>query len=691
MWLLLFLTAATAIAGEFATSFFGTYPFVVSAVTTDSSGNTYVVGSRRFVNDVFLSKLDPNGGILFTDTFGGSGTDSGTAVTVDAPGNIYIAGTAGSTNFPVSHALQAQPGVGGSGFVMKISNDGATIFYSTYFGGTQGASSISWLATDGKGNLYVTGNTSSSDFPQTSELPTVQFTSSNGALASGTIVAEISAAGDKILYSGLILTGPNDNVNGRTGIAVDAAGNAYIAGNTANPNLPVSSPSVPARTNGGPFVAKVNAGGAGFGYLTYIPGSTSVSAVAVNAAGNAYIAGYNQSAPNESFPTTPGSLQPTLNGEFSDGFLAELSPTGSAFVWATYLPGSCGAWPLSIAVDAGGTVWSTGTGADNCTVPNINGWSNGPEFLFGVSADGSRLAYSALYPSGTVAESVVVDSSGVVHVGGSAGFVSAVAPGAPLATEIFGFQNAFGGSLTAQISPGELIAIYGPGIGPALAVTAAPTNGFYPTALGGVQAAINGVNVPLLYVSDNQVNAVAPMELPSNAAATVQVINGTTASANYPVWVVPAAPVANPVVLNQDGTLNSEANPAHGGSIVTFWVTGWQSNFPLADGQVQSAPNNDACLGGCQADANFIPVPICVGFCGLAEPAKPVKKVVGSEISVAATVAYAGAAPGFAVGVTQFNVQLGSLPASAGTNLFGLAVTSSSTGSIVGEGVYIAP
>jgi hypothetical protein len=231
-----------------------------------------------------------------------------------------------------------------------------------------------------------------------------------------------------------------------------------------------------------------------------------------------------------------------------------------------------------------------------------------------------------------------------------------------------------------------LIAIYGPAIGPASAVTATPTNGFYPTALGGVQVAMNGVNLPLLYVSASQINAVAPMELARNASATVQVINGTTGSAIYPVWVVPAAPVAFPMVLNQDGTVNSEANPAHGGSIVTFWATGWQSNFPLADGQVQSVANNDACTGGCQAGALYVPVPICVGFC-FAQPAEP---KIGNPISVAATMAYAGAAPEFAAGVTQFNVQLGSVPAFKGTILFSLSVQSS-LGSTVVEGVYITP
>jgi len=661
MWLLLFLTAATAIAGEFATSLNNNYSFAVSAETTDSSGNTYVVGSRRLpgVSFVFLSKLDPNGNILFTDTFGESGNDRGTAVTVDPSGNIYIAGTWHSPDLPMSGTLQAKPGVHSTGFIMKISNDGSTVLYATYFGGTLGDSSISGLATDGQGNLYVTGATNSFDFPQNSGLPTVPIMSLNDFCS---IVAEISAAGDKILYSGLILTDWNDldGFEYSEKIAVDRAGNAYVIGNSPN--------------GGGGFIAKVNTGGAGFGYLSYIPDSSSV-ALAVDAAGHVYIAGVNHSSAISSFPTTPGSLQPTLEG-VSDGFLAELNPAGSAFVWATYMPGGCGAIPQSIAADAGGTVWLTGTVASNCTVPNISGWSTGPEFLFGVSAAGSTLAYSALYPTGTVGQAVAVDPSGVVHVGGSGGFVSAVSPGTPATMEIFGFQNAFGGSLTAQISPGEVIAIYGPSIGPALAATAAPVNGFYPTTLGGVQVAINGVSIPLLYVSANQINAVAPKELSSNGAATVQVMDGTTASPNYPVWVLPAAPVTSTTVLNQDGTVNSLANPAHGGSIITFWVTGWQSNFPLADGQVQSVANNDACLGGCEVDCNFIPpVPF------------------GGAFSATASVAYAGAAPGFPSGVTQFNIQLGSPPASFPTSLFALAVTSSLTPSIVGlgSGVYIAP
>ena len=149
--------------------------------------------------------------------------------------------------------------------------------------------------------------------------------------------------------------------------------------------------------------------------------------------------------------------------------------------------------------------------------------------------------------------------------------------------------------MTARISPAEVIAIYGPGIGPTTAVTATPANGFYPTTLGGVQVTVNGVNIPLLYVSSNQINAVVPMELSSNASSTFRVINGTAVSPDYPVWIVDSTPQAFAPVINQDGTLNSQSNPAHGGSIVTFYATGWQSSFsPLSDGQV--AKHGPGCL-----------------------------------------------------------------------------------------------
>jgi uncharacterized protein (TIGR03437 family) len=706
MRFVLFLIATNlAMAGEFTTSVGGAYPSTVSAITTDSAGNTYVAGSRQlpgtpaFINpfiagqpdsDVFVSKLDPNGNILFTDTFAGKGVDTATAIAIDPSGNIYIAGATNSPDFPLSRALQTEifPGGSGTGFIVKLSNDGATILYSTYFGGTLGRSSISSLATDANGNLYLTGYTQAADFPHTTGMPFGKITQSPAS--PGAIIASISAAGDKIRYSGAIpmntpctLDDSSCISNGPAwegvGIAVDAAGNAYVAGNdNSATNLPTTA-GVLSPNGIGAFVAKVNAGGTGLSYLTYIGSGrignspyfgpeNFVNAIAVDAAGNAYLAGQTFD-PN--FPATAGSLQPTnksVNG--TSGFLAKLKPDGSGMAWATYFQTA-----QSIAIDAGGNVWAIGA-SDYPPLPNSNGWSTGPEFLAEVDATGSKLTYSALYPSGTIAQSVALDPSGLVHVAGVNGFVSAIAPTTAPAMKIFDFQNAAGGNVTARISPAEVIAIYGPGIGPGAAATATPANGFYPTTLAGVQVAINGVNIPLLYVSATQINAVVPMEIASGAAATVHVTNGTTVSPDYPVRVVASAPGVFAPVLNQDGTINSQSNPARSGSIVTFYATGWQSDFsPLADGEVPTVAQ-DVCLGACRAGAGTVPIPF------------------SNQFFVPATVLYGGAAPELVAGVTQFNVQLGAFPSSITAGIFALnlgVAGLSSTSPGVSTGLWVTP
>jgi uncharacterized protein (TIGR03437 family) len=710
------ITTEPAIAGQFTTVIGGAYPVAVSAITADAAGNTYVVGGTQiagtpsFVNSsisgqthVFVAKLDPNGKVLFTDTFAGQGVDTGYAIAVDPSGNIYIAGTTTSPDFPLNHALQTQifPGPAnnglaiGSGFITKLSNDGSTVLYSTFFGGTQGESSIKSLATDLNGNLYLTGFTLASDLPHTTGMPFGTMLQSPAT--SGAILASISAAGDKILYSGAIVMaqpctssciGLGGNEWTGIGIAVDAAGNAYIAGNDPGfTNLP-TTPGVLTPNGIGAFVAKVNAGGTGLGYLTYIgsgqvggppfgPEQNVVYAIAVDAGGNAYLTGQT-SDPN--FPTTPGSYQPvSLFPNQTSGFVAKLNPTGSAMVWATYF-GEAGL-QASVAIDAGGDVWITST-TPSSTFPNANGWTTGPEYLAELNAAGSKLTYSALYPTGTIAQSVAVDPSGMVHTAGSAGFISSIAPTGTPAVKIFALQNgALAQAVTARVSPAEVITIYGPGIGPVTAVSATPVKGSYPTTLGGVQVSVNGVNIPLLYVSANQINAIVPMALSINAAATFQVTNGTAVSPPYPAWIVTSSAEAFTPVFNQDGTLNSQSNPALGGSIVKFYATGWQSNFaPFADGEVATAAQ-DTCLGTCTANASS--GTIGIPFVG------------GTETSLPVTALYGGSAPGFIAGVTQFNVQLGttatSLGGSPSTATAAYSVSVGTPNNSVSAGVWITP
>jgi uncharacterized protein (TIGR03437 family) len=721
-FVLLFTAATLAIAGEFTTSVGDTYPFKVSAIATDATGNTYVVGSRMlngyggvyaivtgilpstFVGvanlltvpdiDVFVTKLDSTGKVLFTDTFAGKGVDSGNAIAVDLSGNIYIAGHTTSDDFPLSKALQSQPSADGTGFIVKLSNDGSTILYSTYFGGTLGVTSITSLATDTQGNLYLTGYTNAADFPHTAGMPFGPV-SLTAPATMGAIVASISAAGDKIRYSGALAgTVPACTVvidcpsivrtTSGVGIAVDAASNAYIAGNTNTTDLPATT-GVLSPHGAGPFIAKINSAGTGLSYLTYIDSAETLSpfssgpastlnAIAADAAGNTYLAGNTCDA---SFPTTAGSLQPVYTGGgppnscSPNGFLAKLKPDASALLWATYL-GGIDTTVQSIAIDSFGNVWATGTAESFTTaIPGANGWSFGPEFLAGLNAGGSQLTYSALYPTGTVAQAVSLDPAGFIHVAGIDGFVSAISPYAAPPMKIFAFQNVAGGNATARISPAEVISIFGPGIGPSTAVASTPSSGFYPKTLAGVQVSIDGTAMPLLYVSANQINAVVPMEIAADAAANVHITDGATTSPDYPVWMVASAPQSFPAVLNQDGTLNSSSNPARSGSIITFYATGWQSSFgPLTDGEVATQAQ-DSCRGYCQATF----------------PATD----LGISGGVTAFVQYAGAAPGIVAGVTQFNVALGTLPPSAGTNQLLLYLTDPSATSTVTQTVWMAP
>jgi uncharacterized protein (TIGR03437 family) len=703
---LLVLIPTIATAGDFTTSLGDTYPYMVSAITTDAAGNTYVVGSRAvsgIVNtvsanvnflplgilenllssgsDVFLTKLDPNGKVLFTDIFGGKGSDVGAAIALDPVGNIYIAGATTSDDFPLSNALQTQANpADGSGFIIKLSNDGRTIYYSTYFGGSLGLTFVSSLATDSKGNLYLTGLTTATDFLHTAGMPFGPIQQTDALSVGGAIVASISAAGDKIIYSGVIAgkdgltacsvsgSGPGSPGNASCeidtegiAIAVDTAGNAYIAGDTGATDLP-STTGAFLTTGDGPFVTKVSPGGTTLSYLTYltapsISARTALSAIAIDGAGDAYLAGWTS---DTKFPATPGSFQAVFPGASAnnEAFLAKLKPDGSALVWATFLGGSGNNSARSIALDGSGNVWSTGF-ATQSDFPNAKGWSTGNEFLIEMNPVGSKLSYSALYPTGSIAQGIAIDPAGLIHVAGEAGFISAIVAATVPTTKIFGFENAANVFLTARIAPAEVISIFGPGIGPAAAVTASPVGGFYPKMLAGVEVTINGINMPLLYVSSSQINAVLPMGIAPGAGATVRVTNGTAISPDYPTRIIENDPEAFPLVLNQDGTINSQKNPAKSGSIVTFYATGWQSNFaPLVDGQIATTAE-DGCQGSCYA------------------------YVDDSD----AEVLYAGPAPGIVAGVTQFNVRLGAVQASDSAR--NLIVYGASTSVI--EFVWVSP
>jgi hypothetical protein len=396
--------------------------------------------------------IDP---ILSYSTYlGGSNVDFANAIAVDAAGEAYVAGGTSSTNFPTTagafQTSYASYPLGSNAFVAKLNAAGNGLVYSTYLGGN-GGDFASAIAVDPAGQAYVTGDTTSTNFPIT---PGALQTSNAGGFDG--FVAKLTAAGSELVYSTYLGGSDADFVNG---IAVDAAGEAYVAGATASTNFPVT-PGAAQTSNAGSlnaFVAKLNAAGSGLVYSTYLGGTGSDQAnrIAVDAAGEAYVAGLANSV---NFPTTVGALQTSdpSNGSFGHAFVAKLNAAGSGLVYSTYLGGSGNDQANGIAVDPAGQAYVTGlTFSKNFPTTagalktSIAGVENA--FVAKLNAAGSGLVYST-YLGGSefdVANAIAVDTAGEAYVAGSTASTDfPTTPGAPQ-TYYAGGDDAFVAKLNA--------------------------------------------------------------------------------------------------------------------------------------------------------------------------------------------------------------------------------------------------
>ena len=608
--------------------------YMVSALAADSTGDTYVTGGYAFV-----TKLDAAGNILFTVPIESQCCTTGYAIAVDPAGDVWVGGNTNWQNLPLVNALQSAPPSASSsaiGFLMKLAPDG-TVLYSSYFGGMQGGTTINGIATDQSGNVYLTGSTTSGDFPTTPGLPAWPANRAD----IGTFVTKLNTSGQKILYSTVIAGTkagqcPDWEIQstGGLGIAVDATGDAFVAGSTDATDLPVT---LGTKTSCGAFALKINAVGNRLGYLTYLGPAASVvngvststdvigRPIAADASGNAYIVGETNSP---DFQTTPGAYQSGNAG----AFVMKLGPDG-ATMWATLFGTDLnGANTLAVSLDNANNVWLTGG----------DGFDSSPyrSYVAGLSADGSTLLYSAQFPSGGAGFDIAVDPADMVHVLGQTGFVSTITPVQPLSPRALAIVNAASDQLDGMIAPGEVISIFGSGMGPMTPLAATPLNRSFPTSLGGVQVLANGTPIPLLYVSASQINAEIPSPLngSSNGIASIQVVYDSAALPDFRLAVVNSdfAPFQKAsgslAVINQDGTVNEIDNPAKAGSIVSIWATGFGVTGPPANGSVAAAANNYC--ADCQFRLNW-------GATNLTE-----------------TVQYAGASPGLIDGLMQINFMI---------------------------------
>jgi hypothetical protein len=335
--------------------------------------------------------------------------------------------------------------------------------YATYFGGTTGNEQGNGIAVDAAGNVYVTGSTTSTDFPTTTGA--FQTTLPYG----GAFVAKLNpgASGAASLVYSTYLGGHTGSANG-AGIAVDSSGNAYVTGTTGATDFPTTSgafrTTAPANGGGADFVAKLNAAGSALIYSTYLGGNAGgepdqALGIAVDPGGNACVTGF---AVSLDFPTTPGAFQATFGGGSSDVFVTKLNATGSALLYSTYLGGSGSdgetlQWfegavlANGIAVDSSGNIYVTGaTDSPNfpTTVgafqPALSGSFGSYLAKINPSASGAASLVYSTYLSGGTTNAIAVDSAGNAYVTGlvggpGSGTYFPITPGA--------FQTVFAGTI----------------------------------------------------------------------------------------------------------------------------------------------------------------------------------------------------------------------------------------------------
>jgi hypothetical protein len=297
----------------------------------DGTGNAYVAGytySTDFPTlhalqsqlkgtiDAFVTKIGPPGNPVYSTYLGGGGDDIANGIAVDAAGWAYVTGRTSSTNFPLQNPLQNALKGDDDAFVAKLDyvSGSLALVYSTYLGGLAHDEGYG-IAVDAAGCAYVAGYTLSADFPTMNPL--------QGAKGGNfdAFVAKLNAPGSALVYSTYLGGGCDDAAHG---IAVDAAGCAYVAGQTSSTNFPLKNPLQDAKKgNYDAFVAKLNAPGAALAYSTYLGGSGSdfTNGIAVDATGCAYVAGHTNST---DFPTR-NALQGTSGGDY-DAFVAKISP-----------------------------------------------------------------------------------------------------------------------------------------------------------------------------------------------------------------------------------------------------------------------------------------------------------------------------------------------------------------------------
>jgi uncharacterized protein (TIGR03437 family) len=610
----------------YSTYYGGTGLDYAYAVAVDSIGNTYVaggVGSANFgilgQEDAFVTKLSPNGSRLYTTFFGGNGTDEAKGIAVDIQGNAYVTGITGSLDLPVKGALQPKTGGSQDVFIAKLGQSGS-LLYATYLGGNANDTATG-IAVDAGGNAYVVGSTFSTNFPTVNP-----FQSAKGA-QDDAFIAKINAAGTAWVYSTYL---GGNNVDEANGIAVDAAGNAYITGYTASTNFPLQSAfrgSNAASVDA--FVTKMNPAGSALVYSTYLGGSATDygTAIAVDTTGSAYVTGIVTS---EDFPLVNPIDNKLASHAVDDIFVSRLDPAGSALLYSTYLGGGSTDDPYAIALDQAGNIYITGrtNSSDFPLVNPIQATRTAFDMFVTELNPAATAPLFSTFIGGSGSESgrgIAVDLQGNIHIAGEG-----TSTDFPVKNPL---QAANGGGAVTQDALLLLLGQASPSSGPVITTVSdnlvdggpvTPGGWFYvkganlsattrvwgptdfidpttlPTDLDGVEVWVNGAPVPVYFISPGQVNAQAPSNI--NGTITVQVVrlglpsntlNAAVAQTQPSLYFYTAGSKSYAAALFVDYTLMGDpavtpgSRKANVGDIIQLYAAGLG---PAASGNAITSP-----------------------------------------------------------------------------------------------------
>lgn len=654
-------------------------------VAVDASGNVYIAGvtgsaglptlsafqpnfggltaTINSPGDGFVAKFNPAGALLYLTYIGGSADDLVSAIAVDAAGNAYLAGSTSSTDFPLVNAYQSQfGGTGGysyevrtgDAFVAKLNPAGNKLIYSTYLGGSLDDVATA-IAIDSTGSAYVTGATLSQNFPVTQGAAQSRNKGFGGAPVltrfnlpvwepGDAFIAKLDPTGSQLVFS-TFLGGSLDDV--AFGIAIDSSNNVYVGGCTLSSDFPTTAGALQrqwAGTDpqnfflnfGDGFITKLNASGTAFVYSTYFGGAGDdcVNAIAVDSSGNAYITG---STSTNGLGTTAGVVQRNYAGYFvlpflveqlfGDAFVGKLNPTGSAFIYLTYLGGQLNDAGTAIAVDSSGDAYVAGwtnsldfpvAGSPYQAKFQGSNGRYGDGFLTLVNSTGTALLYSS-YLGGEnddVIYGLALGQNGNVYVvggtrstaypvtsaaiqktfaGGRGDAFLSIFSGFPLGPPVITkVANAEGGE-SSSIAANTWTEIKGTGFGTTSRIWQTPdfVNQLLPTALDNVSVTMNGKAAYVYFISPTQINVLTPPDLGTGAIQVMVSVNGVS-SAAFTVQSQTASPSffingVGPYVLatHLDGSLIGPttlypglSTPAAPGETVILYANGFGATTP---------------------------------------------------------------------------------------------------------------